>query len=58
MNGRNLADQMEDYTLKLMRDEGYTRHEAEAQAYAVFIGEDEHAPERYENLSKGEPCAS
>jgi len=48
MNGRSLSHQMEDYTLKLMRDEGYTRHEAEAQAYAVFIGEDEHAPERYE----------
>lgn len=54
MSGRNLANQMEDYTLKLMRDEGYTRYEAEAQAYSVFIGEDEHAPERYETENENE----
>jgi hypothetical protein len=48
MTGRNLFQQMEDYTLKLMRDEGYTRHDAENEAYDLFIGADERHPERYE----------
>ena len=48
MTGRNLAEQMEDYVLELMREQGLTRHDAESEAYDIFIGADEAHPERYE----------
>jgi hypothetical protein len=47
MNGRNLADQMEQHVAELMA-QGWTRHDAENEAYDLFIGADERHPERYE----------
>ena len=47
MTTRNLAERMESYVLELMRERGYTRHDAESEAYDIFIGADEAHPERY-----------
>jgi hypothetical protein len=48
MTPRNLADRMEAYVLELMRERGYTRHDAESEAFDIFIGADEAHPERYD----------
>jgi hypothetical protein len=48
MTPRNLAERMEAYVLELMRERGYTRHDAESEAFDIFIGADEAHPERYD----------
>jgi hypothetical protein len=58
MTPRNLADRMEAYVLELVRERGYTRHDAESEAFDIFIGADERNPERYDLPSKGDSCAS
>ena len=48
MTPRNLAERMEAYVLELMRERGFTRHDAESEAFDIFIGADERNPERYD----------
>jgi hypothetical protein len=38
---KTLSEQMEEYIQQLMREEGYSRKEAEEEAYDIFIGADE-----------------
>ena len=47
MVNQSLTKQMEAYVQKLMDERGYTRHDAENEAYDIFIGADERVPEPY-----------